>query len=166
MAIGSGLVAVGTSAVPICSSNQAVLLQNLGTAPVTIGGPGVTVGHGVVLPSTVPTAPAVPATGVVVQNPSAYPVQVAIAANGATITNVTVNGVTVGTAAGTYTVPAGGTISIAYSVATPTWIWTALVAAVLQVPDLGGSVGTGDPIYGVASVTGQSVAFLTATWDG
>jgi hypothetical protein len=71
-----------------------------------------------------PAAPAVPATGVAAQNLNAYPVSVVIGANGATITNVSVNGVTVGTAAGTYLVPAGGSISIAYSVATPTWAWS------------------------------------------
>lgn len=71
-----------------------------------------------------PSQPAVPATGVAQQNTNLYPVTVVISANGATITNVSVNGVTVGTAAGTYTVPSAGAISIAYSVATPTWIWS------------------------------------------
>lgn len=71
-----------------------------------------------------PSQPAVPATGVAQQNGNAYPVQVVISPNGATITNVSVNGVTVGTAAGTYFVPAYGSISIAYSVAIPTWVWT------------------------------------------
>jgi hypothetical protein len=71
-----------------------------------------------------PSQPAVPATGVAQQNVNNYPVQVVISANGATITNVSVNGITVGTAAGTYTVPAFGSISIAYSVATPTWVWS------------------------------------------
>lgn len=77
----------------------------------------------------VPAQPAVPATGVAVQNPNTYPVTVVISANGATITNVTVNGLTVGTAAGTYTVPAAGTISIAYTVATPTWVWSNALGA-------------------------------------
>lgn len=76
------------------------------------------------LPVAVPGQPAVAATGVAVQNVNSYPVQVVISANGATITNVSVNGVTVGTAAGTYVVPAYGSISIAYSVATPTWVWS------------------------------------------
>jgi hypothetical protein len=71
-----------------------------------------------------PSQPSVPATGVAQQNVNSYPVQVVISANGATITNVSVNGVTVGTAAGTYVVPAYGSISIAYSVATPTWVWS------------------------------------------
>lgn len=69
------------------------------------------------------TQPVVPATGVAAQNQNNAPVTVVIGANGATITNVTVNGVTVGTTAGTYIVPAAGTISIAYTVATPTWTW-------------------------------------------
>lgn len=76
--------------------------------------------------SNVVSQPAVPATGVAQQNTNQFPVQVVISPNGATITNVSVNGVTVGTAAGTYTVPANGSISIAYSVATPTWVWTGL----------------------------------------
>lgn len=71
-----------------------------------------------------PSQPAVPATGVAQQNNNNYPVQVVISANGATITNVSVNGVAVGTTAGTYGVPAFGAISIAYSVATPTWVWS------------------------------------------
>lgn len=83
---------------------------------------------GIVAPS--PAQPAVPATGVAQQNVNQFPVQVVISANGATITNVSVNGVTVGTAAGTYTVPANGSISITYSVATPTWVWSNLNAAV------------------------------------
>jgi hypothetical protein len=77
-----------------------------------------------------PSQPAVPATGVAQQNVNQFPVQVVISPNGATITNVSVNGVTVGTAAGTYTVPANGSISIAYTVATPTWVWSNLNAAV------------------------------------
>lgn len=68
--------------------------------------------------------PAVPASGVAAQNLNNAPVTVVISPNGATITNVTVNGITVGTGAGTYIVPPAGTISIAYTVATPTWIWT------------------------------------------
>lgn len=82
--------------------------------------------------------PAVPATGVAAQNLSNQTYTVVINANGATITNVSVNGVTVGTAAGTYVVPAAGSISIAYSVATPTWTWTPTVTQ-----SLGQNVNTG-----------------------
>lgn len=92
------------------------------------------------------TTPATPATGVAVQNPYAVPVRVVIGANGATITNVSVNGTTVGTAAGTYTVPAGGTISIAYTVATPTMVWTAL----------GTQSGASYSLYTTSDETGQS----------
>lgn len=70
--------------------------------------------------------PPVPGTGVAQQNTNGFPVQVQINANGATITNVSVNGITVGTGAATYVVPAYGSISIAYSVATPQWVWTAV----------------------------------------
>jgi hypothetical protein len=68
-------------------------------------------------------APAFPATTVAVANPYATPIAAAIAANGATITNVSVSGSTAGTTAGTYLVPVGGSISAAYTVATPTWTW-------------------------------------------
>jgi hypothetical protein len=68
--------------------------------------------------------PSFPATGIAVQNPSSAPQTVVISPNGATITNVSINGITVGTGAGTYTIPGYGAISIAYSVATPTWVWS------------------------------------------
>jgi hypothetical protein len=66
------------------------------------------------------TTPAVPASTTPVTNTSSLPATVVIA--GGTMTNVAVNGVTAGTGAGTYTVPAGGTISLTYTVA-PTWTW-------------------------------------------
>lgn len=69
----------------------------------------------------VPSQPAVPASGVAQQNTNTYPVSVVVSAG--TLTNVAVNGVTVGTGDGTYLVPAGGAISITYSVA-PTWVWS------------------------------------------
>jgi hypothetical protein len=80
------------------------------------------------------TTPAVPATTVAATNSNAFPVEVVIAANGATISAVTINGVSAGTAAGTYVVPAGQTIAISYTVATPTWTWTALVAGLSGAP--------------------------------
>jgi hypothetical protein len=67
------------------------------------------------------TTPAVPASTVAVNNSSGFPVQVVI--TGGTMTAVIVGGVTVGTGAGTYVVPAGGTISMTYTVA-PTWAWS------------------------------------------
>lgn len=66
------------------------------------------------------TTPAVPASTTPVTNTSSVPATVVI--SGGTMTNVSVNGVTVGTGAGTYTVPAGGTITLTYTVA-PTWTW-------------------------------------------
>lgn len=72
---------------------------------------------------TLAAAPAFPATTVPVSNPYATPIAAVISANGATITNVSVNGVTAGAGAGTYVIPANGTISCAYTVATPTWTW-------------------------------------------
>jgi hypothetical protein len=91
--------------------------------------PGNVVTGSVTIANPTPAQPAVPATGVAQQNVNLYPVTVVISPNGATITNVSVNGVTVGTAAGTYTVPSAGSISIAYSVATPTWVWSDAAAA-------------------------------------
>ncbi|HEX3781716.1 MAG TPA: hypothetical protein VHX38_18795 [Pseudonocardiaceae bacterium] len=67
------------------------------------------------------SAPAVPASTTPVTNTSPLPASVVI--SGGTLTNVSVNGVTVGAGDGTYTVPAGATIAITYSVA-PTWTWT------------------------------------------
>lgn len=71
--------------------------------------------------TAVPSQPAVPASTVAAQNSNVYPVQVVI--SGGTLTAVVVNGVTVGTGDGTYYVPAGGNISVTYTVA-PTWAWS------------------------------------------
>lgn len=65
--------------------------------------------------------PSVPASGTPVTNTSPLPASVVV--SGGTGTNVTINGVAQGTFDGTYTVPAGGTISLTYTVA-PTWTWT------------------------------------------
>jgi hypothetical protein len=79
-------------------------------------------------------APSVPASTVNATNTNAYAVAVTI--SGGTLTFVFVGGVQVGTAAGVYMVPAGGTISVTYSVA-PTWTWVA--AGV----DIGGATSDG-----------------------
>ena len=52
MAITNGLVSITTSPTLICAANAGALLQNLGAAVVTIGGPSVTAGHGPTLPAT------------------------------------------------------------------------------------------------------------------
>lgn len=67
------------------------------------------------------TTPGVPASGTPVTNTSPLPATVVV--SGGTGTNVTINGVAQGTFDGTYTVPAGQTISLTYTVA-PTWTWT------------------------------------------
>lgn len=95
-------------------------------------------------------APAVPATGVTATNTTGTVVAAAISANGATITNVSVNGATAGTTAGTYLVPVGGTISIAYTVATPTWTWA--------LPQTSASVSAGGTALTFAP-TGTNVAY-------
>ena len=95
-------------------------------------------------------APAFPLTTVAVANPYATPIAAAIAANGATITNVSVSGTTAGTGAGTYIVPVGGTISAAYTVATPTWTWA--------LPAISAGVSAGGTALTFAP-TGTNVAF-------
>lgn len=97
------------------------------------------------------STPAVPATTVTATNSNAFPVQVVIAANGATISAVTVAGSSVGSAAGTYVVPAGATIAISYTVATPTWTWSALVAGVSGNPI--GSLPQNYPVPPGCSIT-------------
>ena len=95
-------------------------------------------------------APAFPATTVAVANPYATVIAAVIAANGATITNVSVSGVTAGTGAGTYLIPVGGTISCAYTVATPTWTWA--------LPAISAGVSAGGTALTFAP-TGTNVAF-------
>ena len=69
-------------------------------------------------------APAFPATTVTVTNPYATPVAAVITLNGATIASFAINGTAAGAAtAGTYIIPAGGTFTPAYTVASPTWTW-------------------------------------------
>jgi len=86
------------------------------------------------------STPSVPASGTPVTNTSPLPASVVV--SGGTGTNVAINGVAQGTFDGTYTVPAGGTISLTYTVA-PTWTWTLQAAfgaqAYLQVPAFTGT---------------------------
>lgn len=109
------------------------------------------------------TTPAVPATTVTAPNSNNFPCQVVIAANGATITAVTVNAVGVGTTAGTYVVPAGGTISITYTVATPTWVWSALYAGVSGNPI--GSLPQTYPVPPGCSITPIFTVAPTWSWS-
>lgn len=67
------------------------------------------------------STPAVPASTTPVTNTS--PLTATVVISGGTVTNVSVGGVTAGSGDGTYTVPAGVTIAVTYSVA-PTWTWT------------------------------------------
>ena len=136
----TGLFGVVTTAIQNQACNLSLgLIPTVGTAASAgIGGPStiqnLLVGNVIAAPAvagaggTSLAAPAVPATTVAAVNNYHGTVDVAISLNGSTITNVSVNGVTVGTTAGTYSVPAHGSISIAYSVATPTWVWTGSVA--------------------------------------
>jgi hypothetical protein len=77
---------------------------------------------GVLVNNPTPAQPAVPATTVAQQNVNPYPVTVVI--TGGTMTVVAVNGTQVGTGAGTYLVPAGGTITLTYSVAPTGYVWS------------------------------------------
>jgi hypothetical protein len=73
-------------------------------------------------------SPAVPATTVAAVNGADRAQQVVITAGSSVMTNVSVNGATAGTGAGTYTVPAGGSIVMTYTVASPTWAWSVPVS--------------------------------------
>jgi hypothetical protein len=66
------------------------------------------------------TQPAVPASNTPQFNPNGYPVQVRVI--GGTVTGISVSGTATGQTSGTVVVPAGGTITLIYSVA-PTWTW-------------------------------------------
>ena len=69
-------------------------------------------------------APVFPATTVTVTSPYPTPVAATITLNGATITSFTINGAAAGAiTAGTYIIPANGTFTAVYSVASPTWAW-------------------------------------------
>lgn len=122
-------MAFPTPAVPATATAVVNTTGQWAVATVTGG----TVQSIVVTPQTpVPfSTPAVPATTVTATNTLQNPVAVAIAANGATISAINVNGSSQGTSVlPWYVVPAGGTIAIAYTVATPTWAWTPVLAGV------------------------------------
>jgi hypothetical protein len=75
-------------------------------------------------PPTLAAAPTFPLTTVTVTNPYATPIAATITLNGATIASFSVNGTAAGAiTAGTYIIPAGGTFTPAYTVASPTWTW-------------------------------------------
>lgn len=114
------------------------------------------------------STPSVPATTVPVTNTSPLPATVVV--SGGTVSNVAVNGVTAGTGDGTYTVPAGGTITLTYSAA-PTWTWTLQTAfgaqAYLQVTAITGTsvtVAVQDSADGSSwtNVTGLAFTAVTA----
>lgn len=78
---------------------------------------------------TVFNTPSVPASGTAQVNSSAKWADVYILSGGATITSITINGTSVGVTSLSATdptlfrVPPMGTITLTYSVATPTWVW-------------------------------------------
>ncbi len=164
MAYLNGVVSVlSASATPVCRPGPGgCFVQNQGANAVTLGGPGVTAGAGLVLPPAVPVVtPAVPATGVAQYSNSSQPVIVTV--TGGTVTVIAVNGVTTGLTTGAIYVPVGGTITLTYSAA-PAWAW----AAVPQPPVFVGSgilplsQDADDQLYGRAATGTSNVAFLAA----
>lgn len=93
------------------------------------------------------SSPAVPLSTVAAANSTGTVVAVTISAG--TLTSVVVSGSQAGTTAGTYLVPAGGSISITYSVA-PTWAWA--------LPATSASVSAGGTALTFAP-TGTNIAF-------
>lgn len=95
--------------------------------------------------------PGVPSSGTATTNlvANSTGTVVAVTISAGTIANVYVNGTQAGTAAGLYLVPAGGTISITYSVA-PTWAWA--------LPQTSASVTAGGAALTFAPL-GTNVAF-------
>jgi hypothetical protein len=137
------------------------LTPGLRTDTAATAGTGIDQANGLV-------TPAVPASGTPQANASPLPVQVVI--TGGTMTNVVINGVSVGTGAGTYTLPAGQSITLTYTVA-PTWTWAAQTTsgaqAYLQVTAFTGTdvtVAIQDSADGVtfANVSGLSFAQTTS----
>jgi hypothetical protein len=171
----NGSVIIGTSPTLICTVGQDGALVAAASTGVRIGGASVDVSGvntGMMLPAaTAMTAPAVPASGVAVQNTASQAYTVAIATTG-TITAVTVNGITVGASAGTYAVPAYGAIAVTWSGASPTWTWTgtsssSLIyvpvpgAAARAIPFIGAGMDTA-VLYGISVAGGQVVSWITA----
>lgn len=65
MAVSSGAVSVGASAVKICTMGPSgALVQNLGAVVVTLGGPGVVAGQGPALAASQADPVFVPASGI------------------------------------------------------------------------------------------------------
>jgi hypothetical protein len=96
-------------------------------------------------------APAFPLTTVTVTNPYPTPIAAAITLNGATVASFSINGAAAGAVtAGTYIIPAGGTFTPAYTVASPTWTWALPVTSATVTA--GGTALTFAP-------TGTNVAF-------
>jgi hypothetical protein len=160
----SGIVSVlSASATPICRPGPGgCFVQNQGANTVTLGGPGVTAGAGLVLPPAVPaTAPAVPATGVAQYSNSGSAVVVTV--SGGTVTIIAVNGVSTGLTSGAIYVPAGGTITLTYSAA-PTWAWAVVphVPVFIATGILPLSQDADDQLYGRAAAGASNVAFLAA----
>jgi hypothetical protein len=87
-----------------------------------------------------------------VTNPYPTPIAATITLNGATIASFTINGTAAGaTAAGTYIIPAGGTFTAAYTIASPTWAWA--------LPAISAGVSAGGATLTFAPASTQALPF-------
>jgi hypothetical protein len=155
-AIGATATNLSTGCVPATGTAESSGIANATAITSLAAGTWI---HAPINGSSTITAPSFPTTGTPVTNNNAFAVSAVISLNGATISNVSVNGVTAGAGAGTYVVPAHGTISVAYTVATPTWTWA-------NAKTLAIGAGGGQSILG--QHTGLAGAFVvpagTITW--
>lgn len=106
----------------LVNSSATPALVRISGNPILSGGGGQYRTGGVTYasPPTNVTAPAVPATTVALTSPFSFNATVHV--TGGTVTVIAVNGTATGLTAGTFRVPAGGTITLTYTVA-PTWTW-------------------------------------------
>jgi hypothetical protein len=109
------------------------------------------------------STPSFPLTTVPVTNTSPLPATVVISSG--TVGTVTINGVSAGSGDGTYTVPSGQTIAVAYT-GSPTWTWTLSTAfgaqSYLQVFSLTGTSTTVKVRHSADNVTYADLITHTA----
>ena len=67
------------------------------------------------------TAPAIPASGTALTNP--FPFDCTVYVNGGTVTAVAISGTDTGQITGAFSLPAGETITLTYSVVPTSWTW-------------------------------------------
>jgi hypothetical protein len=110
------------------------------------------------------STPAVPASGIQIQNPNSGVAQVVV--SGGTVTGVVVNGIAVGVGDGTYYVPAYGSIGVTYSVA-PTWAWSNASAPAAPILSIYPSDNTNVACVGTTvSLANNGNYDAVQTWSG